>query len=93
MNSLVYFSDWTEEVVAFFLLALPRTLGFWTGFPILGSSLVSSLIMRVTIAVSLSLMLHPILTGQYDDFSAVEFNFGGLRIKRLSFGSAGGAQG
>lgn len=54
---------------------MPRILGFWTGFPILGTSLISSLILRVTVALGLGIWLHPLMTGQYADFSEVPFSY------------------
>jgi len=69
------FQNVVEEVFSFFHIVLPRLMGFFTGFPLLGTGLVASLLMRVVCAVGLSVFMYPILVTQYPDFSEIEFSY------------------
>lgn len=72
-ESIVVFSDLIDDSISFLLLTLPRMFGFFTGFPLLGQSLISSLMIRVACAVCFSVFLHPILVVQISDFSETDF--------------------
>lgn len=75
MGDLGEFSNLAEDLIAFFLIVMPRVLGFFTGFPLLGTSLISSLITRIVVAVAFSVFLHPLLLHQLVDFSEVTWSF------------------
>ncbi len=75
MNDLQTLSNVVEDTISFLLLALPRIFGFFTGFPLLGTTLIVSMMMRVCMAISFSMFLHPILQVQLVDFSSVEFSY------------------
>ncbi|HBF07962.1 MAG TPA: hypothetical protein DHW71_11845 [Gammaproteobacteria bacterium] len=75
MNDLQALSTVVEDTLSFLLLTLPRIFGFFTGFPLLGTSLITSMMIRVCCGVAFAMFLHPIMEHQVGDFSTVEFSY------------------
>jgi len=75
VNTLGTLSFLVEDAISFLLITMPRIFGFFTGFPLIGVSLVSSLMIRVVVVFAFSIFLHPLMLGQIGDFSSVEFSY------------------